>query len=72
MAGFRGLLYSLAKLMGDYNAVNAASQDPHEKSRVIYEKVNELALEPFVAPDPLPPIYDDEIQLVCWMAISVD
>ena len=54
------------------NAVNAASQDPHEKSRVIYEKVNELALEPFVAPDPLPPIYDDEIQLVCWMAISVD
>ena len=22
MAGFRGLLYSLAKLMGDYNAVN--------------------------------------------------
>jgi hypothetical protein len=52
------------------NAVNAASQDPNERSRVIYEKVKELALEPFVAPDPLPPIDDDEIQLVCWMAIS--
>jgi len=24
MAGFRGLLYSLAKLMGDYNAVNSS------------------------------------------------
>ena len=53
------------------NAVNAASQDPHGRPRVIYEKVNELALEPFVAPDPLRPIYDDEIQLVCWMAIFV-
>ena len=24
MAGFRGLLYSLAKLMGNYNAVNSS------------------------------------------------
>lgn len=29
-----------------------------------------MGLQPFEAPDPLPPIEEDEVKLVCWMAIA--
>ena len=34
MAGFRGLLYTLAKLMGDYNAVNKSTVGKREGRQV--------------------------------------
>ena len=35
------------------------------------EKVEDLGLQPFEAPDPLPPLEaEDEIKLVCWMVIA--
>jgi hypothetical protein len=33
-------------------------------------KVKELGLQPFVQPDPLPVIEEDEIVLICWMAVN--
>ncbi len=39
-------------------------------STAIAEKVRELGLEPFKAPEPLPPIEENEVRLVCWMAIE--
>jgi hypothetical protein len=52
------------------NTFNTPEPDPRKKSKLVYEKVRDLALEPFVPPDPLPPIDEDEVQLVCWLAIS--
>jgi hypothetical protein len=40
-----------------------------EKSRRLGEAMDELGLEPFSAPDPLPPVSPDEVRLVCWMAV---
>ena len=39
-------------------------------SRAFVEKVRELGLQPFVQPEPLPVIDEDEIALVCWMAVE--
>jgi hypothetical protein len=44
--------------------------DHQAASRVLVEKVRELGLQPFVQPEPLPVIDEDEIALVCWMAVD--
>jgi hypothetical protein len=44
--------------------------DPVSVSRALVEKIDELGLEPYVAPEPLPLIDRDEIQLICWMAVD--
>ncbi|MXR51368.1 helicase [Halovenus sp. WSH3] len=43
---------------------------PVEKSRQLVEKVDDLGLQPFEAPDPLPPIEEDEVKLICWMVVA--
>ena len=40
-----------------------------ETSKAIVEAVKRLGLEPFRAPEPLPPIEESEVRLVCWMSI---
>jgi len=45
------------------------SLGPIEKSRKLVDKVEDLGLQPFEAPDPLPPIREEEVKLVCWMVI---
>jgi hypothetical protein len=39
-------------------------------STAIAETVRRLGLEPFKAPDPLPPIEEGDIRLICWMAVN--
>ena len=46
------------------------SEDRRGVSAAIIEKVRELGLQPFRAPDALPPIEHDEIQLIAWMAVD--
>ena len=41
-----------------------------EASRAIAETVRRLGLEPFKAPEPLPPIEEQDIRLICWMAVD--
>ncbi|MCQ4333630.1 hypothetical protein KM295_09105 [Natronomonas sp. F2-12] len=43
---------------------------PVEKSRQLVEKVDDLGLQPFEAPDPLSPIQEDEVKLICWMVVT--
>jgi len=43
---------------------------PHDVSGVIVEKVKEMGLQPFRAPDPLPPIDEDQVRLICWMGVD--
>ena len=46
------------------------SPDGTAASVAIAETVKHLGLEPFRAPDPLPPIEQYDIKLICWMAVS--
>ncbi len=46
------------------------SDDPYAVSEIIVAKVRELGLQPFVPPEPLPPITEDEVQLIIWMAVD--
>ena len=39
-------------------------------SSAITETVLRLGLEPFKAPEPLPPIEEQDIRLICWMAVE--
>ena len=41
-----------------------------EKSIRLTEKIKELGMRPFRAPEPLPKIEEDQIKLVCWIAID--
>lgn len=41
-----------------------------ETSRALIEKITDLGLQPYEAPDPLDPIAEEEVKLVCWMAVT--
>jgi hypothetical protein len=43
-----------------------------EVSRLLIEKVRELGLRPYKAPEPLPVIAEHEVMLVCWMAVALE
>lgn len=45
-------------------------EDPAAASAALAAKIRELGLQPFRAPEPLPPIGEDEIHLVCWMGVD--
>jgi len=46
------------------------AEDPLGASAALVEKVRELGLQPFIQPEPLPVIDEDEITLICWMAVD--
>ena len=46
------------------------SDDRKGVSTALIERVRELGWQPFRAPDALPPIEQDEIQLIAWMAVD--
>ena len=49
-----------------------AIEVPGERAAAIVELVDELGLEPPPAPDPLPEITADDVNVVCWMALVPD
>jgi hypothetical protein len=40
------------------------------KSQALVEQIEQIGLEPFQAPEPLPPIRLEDVNLVCWLAIE--
>ncbi len=44
--------------------------DKWQLSQQIVEKVVELGLQPFIPPDPLPVIEEEEVQLICWIVVE--
>ena len=44
--------------------------DGKQKSQYLIEKILASGLEPFIAPEPLPPITEEEIELLVWMSIT--
>jgi hypothetical protein len=46
------------------------SLGPLAKSEALIETIEDLGLQPYEAPEPLPELVDaEEVKLVCWMAI---
>lgn len=46
-----------------------SSESPVEQARAVVEAAQDLGLEPAPAPEPLPVIALEDVNLVCWMAI---
>ena len=46
------------------------STDPAEQAELILGVIRDLGLEPYTPPEPLPEITEDDIHLVCWLALS--
>ena len=44
--------------------------DPNEITTKIQRTVRDRGMTPFQVPRPWPPIEEDEVQLVCWMAVK--
>lgn len=44
--------------------------NPSEKALRVLETIETLGLEPYLPPEPLPPIDLDDVHLVCWMAVE--
>jgi hypothetical protein len=42
------------------------------KSLALVVEIERIGLEPFHAPEPLPPIQPEDVHLICWMAIESD
>jgi len=40
------------------------------KSRALVEGIERIGLEPFQAPEPLPPIMPHDVHLICWMGVD--
>ncbi|MCC6643085.1 MAG: helicase [Deltaproteobacteria bacterium] len=40
------------------------------KARALVEEIERIGAEPFHAPEPLPPIDPEEVDLICWLAIQ--
>jgi hypothetical protein len=50
--------------------LDSEAMDAQGISQALVQKVRELGLRPYEAPQPLPVIDEDEIQLVAWMGVS--
>ena len=48
----------------------ASELEDKKKSQYLIEKILASGLEPFIAPEPLPPIKENEIELLVWMGIT--
>ena len=51
-------------------AAMSASDDPAEQAREIIRVINALGLEPYVPPEPLPEITEEDVHAVCWLALT--
>ena len=58
------------RIVRTVRAAMGASDDPSEQVRQIAQVVQEQGLHPSPAPEPLPEITEDDVHLVCWLAIT--
>ena len=46
-----------------------AADEPVEQARRVAVYASELGLQPSPPPEPLPEITEDDVHLICWLAI---
>ena len=56
----------------ELRATFAQGGAPRARSSAIFDKVRELGLIPYRAPEPLGVIDHDEVTLVCWLAVDTE
>ena len=47
-----------------------ATHDPAGQAQQILDIIDNLGLEPYTPPKPLPEITPDDVHLVCWLALT--
>lgn len=57
------------RTQGDIRFALRAAADPVDQARAVAARVAELGLERSPQPEALPAIGEDDIHLVCWLAI---
>jgi uncharacterized protein (DUF1778 family) len=57
------------RVVRSIRAALGSADDPQEQVRTIAAYARDLGLQPSPPPEPLPEITDDDIHLVCWLAI---
>ena len=60
------------RILRMFRELMATGQTDSERAVAILGLVQELGLRAAPAPEPLPVITEDDIHLVCWMALSSD
>jgi hypothetical protein len=59
-----------ARILRMFRDATATGQPDIEKAAAILDLVRDLGLQPALPPEPLPVITEEDIHLVCWMALS--
>ena len=49
---------------------NDAASTKFQRAEMLAKKILGSGLEPLISPEPLPPIEHDDIQLLCWLALT--
>jgi hypothetical protein len=58
------------RVVRQFRRILASSEDPLEQVGQVAHLVTELGLEPAPPPKPLPEIENEDVHLVCWLAIK--
>ena len=53
-------------------AWNSEFTSATEKAAALVKRIEEIGVEPYEPPTPLPPIEQKEVNLICWMAITAE
>ncbi len=57
------------RIVRSIRAALGTTEDPVEQARMVARYARDLGLRPSAPPEPLPEISEDDIHLVCWLAI---
>lgn len=60
------------RIQGQIRAAMRSSGDSVDQAAAVAATVQDLGLEPSPPPEPLPPITNDDVHLVCWLGIMPD
>lgn len=52
------------------NVFDPDAGDPHVASAALVEQIREMGLQPFQQPKPLDPIQENDVTLICWLAVE--
>ncbi len=61
-----------ARILRMFRDVTAPGESDVERAAAVLTLVRELGLRPAPAPEPLPVIAEDDIHLVCWLALVAE
>lgn len=58
------------RTVSEFRSALRGSEIPAEQAAAAAGVVRELGLQPYEPPEPLPPVAESDINLICWLAVS--